>query len=92
MENKNIVLLRHHPMDVKFTNAFYANQLPNIEDYMVIDVTSRIVRDKAFMALHPTFCKDLSPLYMGPITSNDGVVAQTLEQLYQFSKVYPRTV
>ena len=23
MENKNIVLLRHHPMDVKFTNQFY---------------------------------------------------------------------
>ena len=55
MENKNIVLLRHHPMDVKFTNVFYANQLPNIEDYMVIDVTSRIVRNKEFMAQHPTF-------------------------------------
>ena len=89
MENKNIVLLRHHPMDVKFTNPFYANQLPNIEDYMVIDVTSRIVKNKEFMAQHPTFGKDLSPLYMGPITSNDGVVAQTFEQLYQCSKVYP---
>jgi hypothetical protein len=89
MENKNIVLLRHHPMDVKFTNVFYANQLPNIEDYMVIDVTSRIVRNKEFMAEHPTFGKDLSPLYMGPITSNDGVVAETFEQLYQCSKVYP---
>ena len=88
MENKNIVLLRHHPMDVKFTNAFYANQLPNIEEYMVIDVTSRIVKNKEFMAQHPTFAKDISPLYMGPIMSNDGVEAQTLEQLYQCSKVY----
>ena len=92
MENKNIVLLRHHPMDVKFTNAFYAHQLPNIEDYMVIDVTSRVIKNKVFMAQHPTFGKDLSPLYMGPITSNDGVEAQTLEQLYQCSKVYPRQV
>ena len=89
MENKNIVLLRHHPMNVKFTNAFYTNQLPNIEDYILIDVSSRVVRNKEFMKEHPTFCKDLSPLIMGPITSNDGVVAHTLEQLYQCSKVYP---
>ena len=89
MENKNIVLLRHHPMDVKFTNTFYANQLPDINDYIVIDVTSRVVRDKRFMAEHPTFAKDLSPICMGPITSNDGVVAETFEQLYQCSKVYP---
>ena len=89
MENKNIVLLRHHPMNVKFSNTFYVNQLPNIEDYMVIDVTSRVVRDKAFMKEHPTFGKDLSPLYMGPILSNDGIVAETFEQLYQCSKVYP---
>ncbi len=89
METNQIVLLRHHPMNVKFTNPFYVNQLPDIEDYMVIDVTSRVVRDKAFMAAHPTFGKDLSPLYMGPIESNDGVVAKTFEQLYQCSKVYP---
>lgn len=89
MENKNIVLLRHHPMDLKFTNVFYANQLPNIEEYMVIDVTSRVIKNRAFMAQHPTFARDISPLYMGPIMSNDGVEAQTLEQLYQCSKVYP---
>ena len=26
MENKNIILLRHHPMNVFFTNPFYTNQ------------------------------------------------------------------
>ena len=41
------------------------------------------------MAQHPTFAKDISPLYMGPIMSNDGVEAQILKQLYQSSKVYP---
>ena len=26
MENKNILLLRHHPMNVHFTNTFYTSQ------------------------------------------------------------------
>jgi len=89
MENKNIVLLRHHPMDLKYTNSLYVNQLPDIGDYIVIDVTSRAIKNKKFMEEHPTFVKDLSPLQMGPITGNDGAVASTLEVLYQCSKIYP---
>ena len=44
MENKNIILLKHHPMNVKFTNTFYLNQTDNgdLSDYVIIDVTSRI--------------------------------------------------
>ena len=60
MENKNILLLRHHPRDVKFTNGFYTNQTEeDLEKYEIIDVTSRAERNKEFMKDHPTFVKDL---------------------------------
>ncbi len=89
MENKNIVLLRHHPMDVKFTNSFYTNQCPDLEDYIVIDCTSRCTKNKAFMKDHPNFAKDLSPFYIGPVIGEDGVVCNKFELFWQCSKVYP---
>ena len=90
MENKNIIMLRHHPMNVKFTNSFYTNQVDgNLEDYIIIDVTSRVARDKAFMAEHPTFAKDLSPFYIGPLVSSDGMTANIFEIFWQCGKVYP---
>ncbi len=49
----------------------------------------KLLKNKASMKEHPTFCKDLSQLYMGTIMSNDGGLAQTFEQFYQCSKVYP---
>ena len=57
MENSNIVLLKHHFVnfqDVKNT-AFYRNQCPDIDDRIIIDVTSRVVRDKEFLKEHPNF-------------------------------------
>lgn len=50
MENKNIVMLKHHPMNVKFTNTFYVNQCSDLAERIIIDVTSRVTRDRAFMA------------------------------------------
>ena len=47
MGNKNVVLLKHHPMNVKFTNPFYTSQVDdNLEDYVVIDAQDLINTDR----------------------------------------------
>ncbi len=89
MENENIVLLRHHPMNVKYTNTFYTNQCDHLEDYIIVDVTSRCVRNKQFMKEHPTFARDISPFYIGPVVGEDGVKCNIFEIFWQCSKVYP---
>ena len=90
MENKNILLLRHHPMNVHFTNTFYTSQTEDdLSDYIIIDVTSRITRNKEFMEAHPRFARELSPFYVGPVTSADGTKAEIFEILWQCGKVYP---
>jgi hypothetical protein len=90
MENKNILLLRHHPMNVHFTNTFYTNQTENnLSDYIIFDVTSRVERNKDFMKEHPTFARDLSPFFIGPLVSSDGVKAEIFEIFWQCGKVYP---
>ena len=90
MENKNILLLRHHPMNVHFTNAFYTSQTEcDLSEYTVIDVTSRVTRDKAFMAEHPDFAREISPFYIGPVVAADGVRAEIFEIFWQCGKVYP---
>ena len=90
MENKNILLLRHHPMNVYFTNSFYTTQTQDdLGDYMIFDVTSRVERNKEFMDKHPRFARELSPFYIGPVESSDGVTAQIFEIFWQCGKVYP---
>jgi hypothetical protein len=90
MENKNILLLRHHPMNVHFTNTFYTNQTKNdLSEYEIIDVTSRVERDKIFMEKHPNFAKELSPFFIGPLVAPDGVTANVFEIFWQCGKVYP---
>ena len=90
MENKNILLLRHHILNVYYTNSFYTTQTENdLGEYMIFDVTSRVTRNKEFMAQHPRFARELSPFYAGPITSADGVKAEIFEIFWQCGKVYP---
>ena len=90
MESKQVVVLKHHPMNLKFTNSWYKDQVEdNLEDYTVVDVTSRVMRDKAFMSAHPTFARDVSPFYVGPVVSSDGLIAQIFEHYWQASKVFP---
>ena len=89
MENKNIILLKHHPRNVRFTNPFYLKQVKNLNEYIIIDVTSRVELNKAFMKAHPTFSKDLSPFFIGPVISSDGVEAKIFEIFWQCGKVYP---
>lgn len=76
-------------MDVYFTNSFYKNQAENLSDYIVIDVTSRVKKNKAFMLAHPGFAKDISPFFVGPVKASDGEVANIFEHFWQCGKVYP---
>lgn len=86
----NVILLKHHPMNVKFTNTFYTSQVDdNLSDYIIVDVTSRVVRNKEFMNLHPKFEKEISPFFIGPVVSSDGVNCNIFEIFWQCGKVYP---
>lgn len=91
MDNKNIILLKHHILGIKYTNSFYLSQIDDndLSDYIIIDVTSRVQRNKKFMEEHPTFAKDLSPFYIGPVISSDGEKANIFEIFWQCGKVYP---
>ncbi len=92
MENKNVVLLRHNRSNrvIKLTGPSYTNQVDdNLDDYIVVDVTSRVVRQKEFIKEHPTFVKEVSPFYVGPLVSSDGVKCNIFEILWQCGKVYP---
>lgn len=90
MENKNILLLQHSPMNVYFTNPFYVNQTEeDLSNYTIFDVTSRVQLNKEFMKIHPNFAKELSPFFIGPVVSSDGVKAEIFEIFWQCGKVYP---
>ena len=80
MENKNVVILKHHPRPLKFSNPFYTNQCPDLEERIIIDVTSRN-EDKSF-------ARQLSPFFVGPVTGPDGATAPSLEVFWQVGKVF----
>ncbi len=85
----NVILLKRHNRSLKFDNPFYLNQCSCLQDYIVLEVTSRCVGNKDFMKEHPSFAKDLSPFYAGPVTSSDGKTCQIFELFWQCSKVFP---
>jgi len=90
MENKNIILLKHLPsVYFKLGCTAYRNQVDNYDDYVVVDVTSNVVRDKEFMKEHPDFDKQLSPFFIGPVVGPDGAKANVFEIFWQCGKVYP---
>lgn len=76
MEDKNIIMLKKR---CKFT---FKEQCDTYEDYLRIDVTS-CNKDKKLVS-------ELSPFFIGPVVSSDGLVALTFEDLWQYGKVYPR--
>ena len=41
MENKNVVIVKHHPRPLTLANPFYTTQCPDLEDRIVINLTSR---------------------------------------------------
>lgn len=79
MENKNIIGLQLHFTKIKYTNSFYTNQCPDMEDYLIVDCTSRNL----------DLAPDLSPFCLGPVTGPDGATAATVETFFQCGKVYP---
>ena len=76
MENKNIILLK------KRCRTTFAEQCATYEESSRFDVTS--------CNRNPVVVQDLSPLYIGPVVASDGLVANTFENLWQYSKVYPK--
>lgn len=76
MEDKNIILLK------KRCKTKFIDQCASYEDYLRIDVTSCNKNKK--------FVSEISPLYIGPVTSSDGIIAETFEDLWQYGKVYPK--
>jgi len=79
MENKNIIGLRLPFCKLKLENAFYTNQCPNLNEYIVVDTTSR----------NKAYARDLSPFFLGPVTGPDGATASTVETFFQCGKAYP---
>lgn len=76
MEDKRIILIKRR------SALKYVEQCFTIDEFIKINVTSSN-KDKKFV-------KEISPLYIGPVTSSDGIIAQTFENLWQYGKVYPK--
>lgn len=81
MENKNVVIVKHHPRPLTLSNPFYTNQCPDLEERIVIDLTSRNPNKK--------FSRQVSPFFVGPVTGTDGASADSLEVFWQVGKVFP---
>ena len=81
MENKDIVIVKHHPRPITLSNSFYTTQCPDLADRIVINLTSR----------NPdrNFSRQVSPFFVGPVTGPDGASAPNLEVFWQCGKVFP---
>lgn len=81
MENKNIVIVKHHPRPLTLANPFYTTQCHDIGERIVINLTSR----------NPDrhFSRQISPFFVGPVTGPDGATAPHLEVFWQCGKVFP---
>lgn len=81
MENKNVVIIKHHPRPLTLGNSFYITQCPDLSERIVINLTSRNPdRD---------FAKQVSPFFVGPVTGPDGATSDSLEVFWQVGKVFP---
>lgn len=81
MENQNVVIVKHHPRPLRLDNPFYTTQCPDIEDRVVINLTSRNPDQE--------FARQVSPFFVGPVTGPDGASANSLEIFWQVGKVFP---
>ncbi len=81
MENKNVVIVKHPPRPLSLSNPFYTNQCDDLEDRIVINLTSRNP-DKSF-------ARQVSPFFVGPVTGPDGATSDSLEVFWQVGKVFP---
>ena len=81
MDDKNIVMLRHHHKNLPLDSQFYRDQCDDLDERIVIDVTSRNRRRD--------FARQISPMFIGPVITGDGMDAKSFELYWQCSKVYP---
>ena len=81
MENKNIVIVKHHPRPIMLSNSFYTIQCPDIADRIVINLTSR--------GRNQAFARQVSPFFVGPVVGPDGARCDSLEVFWQVGKVFP---
>lgn len=81
MENKNIVIVKHHPRPLTLSNPFYTTQCPDIADRIVINLTSRNPNQ--------AFARQVSPFFVGPVAGPDGAHTDSLEVFWQCGKVFP---
>ena len=80
-DDKNIIMLRHDFKNLEWNAPCYVKQCADIEDRIVYDVTSRNPRTD--------FIRQLSPMFIGPVITGDGMDAQCFELYWQCSKLYP---
>lgn len=80
MDDKNIVMLRHHHQNLPLNSQFYKDQCEDLDERIVIDVTSRNRRRE--------FARQISPMFIGPVITGDGMDAKSFELYWQCSKVY----
>ena len=80
MENKNVVIVKHHPRPLTLSNPFYLTQCPDIEDRVIINLTSR--------GRNAEFARQVSPFFVGPVAGPDGASAPNLEVFWQCGKVF----
>ena len=81
MENKNVVIIKHHPRPINLTNSFYTTQCPDLAERVVINLTSRNPDSN--------FSRQVSPFFVGPVTGPDGASSDSLEVFWQVGKVFP---
>lgn len=80
-DDRNIVMLRHSFKNLSWEDPSYVKQCPDIAERIVYDVTSRNPRTE--------FIRQLSPMFIGPVVTGDGIDAQCFELYWQCSKLYP---
>lgn len=81
MDDKNIVMLTHHHLNIPLNSQYYKDQCDDLDERIVIDVTSRNPRRD--------FARQISPMFIGPVITGDGMDAKSFELYWQCSKVYP---
>lgn len=80
-DDRNIVMLRHNFKNLSWNDPYYVKQCADIADRIVYDVTSRNPRTD--------FIRQISPMFIGPVVTGDGIDAKCFEIYWQCSKVYP---
>lgn len=81
LDDGQIVTIKHGWKNPSYDSDVYTSQCEDLAERLVFDVTSRNPRR--------SFARQVSPMYMGPVITGDGMDAKCFEVYWQASKVYP---